>query len=238
MKNSTQNPPANPHKGHRNRLRSEFIASGGRDFSDIRILELLLFYCIPQKDTNPSAHALLSRFQSFENLLQASVEELCQVPGIKENSAALIKVVLEINRRAAQHTPNRLTTLQEIVAFLQPRFAGKAEEQLYLLCLGSRGEVLRFDSIATGNSTSVLVNYKRLVQCAAYSNCHAAVIAHNHPAGNLQPSPEDIACTLKIKRLLGDMGVLLQDHIIFSNHHYLSLKEGGYFTPISPAEPY
>ena len=211
MKNSTQNPPANPHKGHRNRLRSEFIASGGRDFSDIRILELLLFYCIPQKDTNPIAHALLSRFQSFENLLQASVEELCQVPGIKENSAALIKVVLEINRRAAQHT---------------------------LLCLGSRGEVLRFDSIATGNSTSVLVNYKRLVQCAAYSNCHAAVIAHNHPAGNLQPSPEDIACTLKIKRLLGDMGVLLQDHIIFSNHHYLSLKEGGYFTPISPAEPY
>ena len=49
MKNSTQHPPANPHKGHRNRLRSEFIASGGRDFSDIRILELLLFYCIPIK---------------------------------------------------------------------------------------------------------------------------------------------------------------------------------------------
>ena len=66
---------ANPHKGHRERLKLRFLESGLDSFTDVQALELLLFYAIPQKDTNPIAHALLERFGSLSQVLDAEVEE-------------------------------------------------------------------------------------------------------------------------------------------------------------------
>ena len=74
----------NLHEGHRQRTRKEFIASGLLSFSDVRALELLLYYAIGRKDTNPIAHSLLNRFGSLHNVFSASIEELCGIEGISE----------------------------------------------------------------------------------------------------------------------------------------------------------
>ena len=81
---------ANPHKGHRERLKLRFLESGLDSFTDVQALELLLFYAIPQKDTNPIAHALLERFGSLSQVLDAPVEELKKVQGISDHAATLL----------------------------------------------------------------------------------------------------------------------------------------------------
>lgn len=55
----------NIHSGHRQRLKNRFLADGLRSFNEINTLELLLFYAVPRKDTNPIAHRLLDRFGSL-----------------------------------------------------------------------------------------------------------------------------------------------------------------------------
>ena len=83
----------NVHAGHRQRLRERFDTVGSSGFEEHTILELLLFYAIPQKDTNPLAHDLIQRFGSLEGVLNASKEELMQVSGVGENTATLLRLV-------------------------------------------------------------------------------------------------------------------------------------------------
>ena len=79
------------HKGHRSRLKERFRREGLDGFDEIQVLELLLFYAIPQKDTNPLAHALLNRFGSLDQVLDASVEDLEKV------DASQIRVVADLS---------------------------------------------------------------------------------------------------------------------------------------------
>ena len=90
----------NLHAGHRQRMRREMIEQNSFDqMGDHRILEVLLFYGIPRKDTNPIAHELLNKFGSLTGVMDAEFEELKAVKGMTENAATLIKTIMPIARR-------------------------------------------------------------------------------------------------------------------------------------------
>ena len=80
------------HDGHRQRLKQRFLQQGLDGFTDIQVLELLLFYAIPRRDTNPIAHALLDKFGSLRQVLDAPVDRLTEVEFITENVAVLLKL--------------------------------------------------------------------------------------------------------------------------------------------------
>ena len=86
------------HKGHRERLKQRFLEEGLDNFTDIQVLELLLFYAIPRSDTNPIAHNLLDHFGSLSQVLEADVEELKKVPGIGDHAATLLALVIDLCR--------------------------------------------------------------------------------------------------------------------------------------------
>lgn len=87
------------HDGHRKRLRENFLKGGLEPFSDYNVLELILFYAIPRKNTNDTAHNLLETFGSLSGVLDASIDDLKQVDGIGENGALLIKLFLAVSKR-------------------------------------------------------------------------------------------------------------------------------------------
>ena len=78
---------ANPHAGHRQRMRERFQKDGLDHFQQHEILELLLFYALPRVNTNAIAHELIQQFHSLSGVLDADVLELKQVHGISENAA-------------------------------------------------------------------------------------------------------------------------------------------------------
>ena len=90
----------NPHLLHRKRLKGRFYDSGFSGFSDHEILELLLCYALPRQDTNVIGHRLMERFGSLSGVFDADFRELCQVSGISEHSALLLKMVPELAKAA------------------------------------------------------------------------------------------------------------------------------------------
>lgn len=85
-----------PHEGHRQRVKKRFREQGLKNFEPHNVLELLLFYAIPRRDTNEIAHRLLEAFGTFSRVLDAPVEELTKVEGISENSALLLKLIPQL----------------------------------------------------------------------------------------------------------------------------------------------
>ena len=81
------------HTGHRQRMKAEFLARGIEGWPDHRVLELLLFYSIPQGDVNGLAHDLIEQFGSLSGVLDASVEELRKVKGVGEHTAVLLRML-------------------------------------------------------------------------------------------------------------------------------------------------
>ena len=93
MVNDKEPHKATPHAFHRARMRTRFLQAGAETLADHELLELLLYYAVPRRDTNATAHELLEHFGTFDKLFAASVSELTQVSGIGENAAVLLKTV-------------------------------------------------------------------------------------------------------------------------------------------------
>ena len=102
------------HDGHRGRMKKEFLQGGLTAFSDVRALELLLFYSRMQGDVNPTAHALLDTFGSLAGVLDADPEQLLTVPGVGENTAVLLKLVPAL---AAKYLASRTSPDTILVGF-------------------------------------------------------------------------------------------------------------------------
>ena len=127
-------------------------------------MELLLFYAIPRQDTNLIAHRLLDRFGSFAAVMEATIEELREVPGIGENAATLLKLIPQIDRRyLMSKTEERpqIRSSAQAGKILIPRFRFAREEIVYLICLDSRNILISCEELGRGTlgeaNVSVLV---------------------------------------------------------------------------------
>lgn len=219
----------NPHKDHRKRVRKQFLADGFTDSTpEHKILELLLFYSIPRKDTNEIAHALLNRFGSITAILDASPQEIMRVDGISENSAVLIKLLTvfcrqyEKGRKAKGMVPK---TYDEIFDFLAPKYYGLTRETFGLTTLNNKNELIAFDILNVGDIDSVNLSVRSVVEKALERRAKYVVISHNHPNGNAVPSPSDIEMTKKVKLAFSHLDIPLLDHIIFDNNDGISMAQ-------------
>ncbi len=219
----------NPHAKHRERVRQEFLQNGfSVNTPPHKILELLLFYSIPRKDTNEIAHALLNRFGSISAVLEATPEELMRVEGVGENSAALIKLLLPIyrlydNSKAVQG--KAIEDTDQLCDFLLQKYRGYTEEVFSLLTINSKGTVIAFDILAKGDISSIGISTRNVLEKILERKAVAAVICHNHPFGNALPSNEDIETTRRIFLALSHINVTLMDHIIICDDDCVSLYQ-------------
>lgn len=221
------------HDGHRDRLRQRFLNHGPDSLDDHNLLELLLFYCIPRKDTNPLAHELINRFGSLSGVFDASVEELCKVKGISKNAAILIKMVPQIaNRntmsRIDQEFNNILDDPRTAGMYLKPRFAGERDEVVYMICMDSKCKILNTKLLFRGSVNSATISIRKIVENALNNNATKVVIAHNHTSGIALPSQADRETTVKIKAALAAVDVVLVDHLVMVEDDFVSMAESGY----------
>lgn len=219
------------HQGHRQRLRQRFLKEGLDNFTDIQVLELMLFFSIPRQDTNPIAHALLDHFGSLSRVLEAPVEELKRVEGIGEQSALLLKLFHESARYYQVDKTLRekiLPTISACGEYLVPFFFGRQVETVYLLCLDAKCKVLCCQQVGEGSVNSAGVSVRRIAEIALNAKATTAVLAHNHPSGIALPSAEDVQTTQRVAAALRAVEVILADHIIVADGDYVSMIQSGY----------
>lgn len=219
------------HEGHRERLKESFLKNGLSTFNDINALELLLFYSIPRRDTNVIAHALIDHFGSISRVFEANFEQLLEVPGIGENTAALICLVPEIMKKSAISATENvryLRTREEFGNYFIPRFMNEQNEVFLMVCLNNNSEIISCIELSRGDMNSVHASPRKIAETALRMNAAAVVLAHNHPHGIPAPSSEDVLCSRKIKQALALVDIELSDHIVVSGDKFSSLASGGY----------
>lgn len=219
------------HEGHRERVRKRFLQEGLDSFTDIQVLEFLLFYCISRRDTNPIAHALLERFGSLSQVLEAPVEELCKVDGIGESTAVFLRLIPQAGRFYLKDRVSQvkiLSSLESCAAYLVPFFFGQRVEMVYLLCLDAKCKLLNCTRIAEGNVNAAGLSVRKVVETALAANATSVVLAHNHPGGLAIPSKEDILTTSRVSAALDAVDIHLSDHIIVADNDYVSMVQSGY----------
>lgn len=219
----------NIHKDHRKRVRKEFLEKGFNiNTPNHKIMEMLLFYGIAQKDTNEIAHRLINYFGSFEAVLEADAEELQKVEGIGENCAALIKLVHFISEyylNEKSKDKKIYTNLDEICEMVANRYINIKKEKVAITCLDNGGKVLGFDFIGEGDIASVGVSIRKVIEIVLKRNAASIILSHNHPGGTALPSKEDIEATETLVKSLNELDVGVLDHIIIADNDYVSLRQ-------------
>ena len=153
----------NIHKGHRQQVRNQFYEAGLSHMPDHMVLELILYFGIPYKDTNEIAHNLINTFGSFAAVFRADVKDLMKIKGMTENAACLIKLLLPVYNRYAQSLKSRkdiFFTAKQIVDYMRPKYEGSYKEKVFLLCFNSDYQLINVRHIATGDVSSASFSFR------------------------------------------------------------------------------
>ncbi len=221
------------HDEHRKRVREEILKNGiGEGMPLHKLIEALLFYSIPRKDTNETAHNLKNRFGSLSGILEADAHELNEVDGIGDNTVVLFRLITEITKRYYLEKSPRFTKFkdtEQLYQFLKLKYIGYNKEMFSVLSFNSAGELIAFDFLGAGDVAAVGISARMVVEKAIKNNAVCVMIVHNHPSGNALPSREDIKTTELISNAMKSVGIPLMDHIIICSDDYVSLAQSAQY---------
>lgn len=222
------------HDGHRERMKDRFRKNGIACLQEHEVLEMLLYYCIPRRDTNEIAHTLLKEFKTLPRLFNASPKELERVDGVGKNTALFISFIRQLERYFPDDDvdPDEiLWSLKRCHKYLQRCLAGKKNETVMLLCLDAKCKLLGCQVIGEGSLHSANASVRKIVETAIAANATSVVLAHNHPGGLAVPSGEDVQTTKQIAMMLKNLDIVLMDHVVVSGVEIVSLVESGLYEP-------
>jgi DNA repair protein RadC len=220
----------NLHEGHREKVKQRFIEEGLNAFEDHQVLELLLFYTIPRKDTNEMAHRLLEKFGTLESLFDSKPEELVKKGKVTRNTAIFLSMVPELARRYMMLKQGRkpvLDSSSKAGQFITTLFIGKTYEAFYVCCLNSQNQLNYAALVHEGTINEAPVYPRLIVETALRHQASSIILAHNHPGGSLKPSNADIEVTRKICDAMKTISVSVIDHMIAAGNNYFSFAENG-----------
>lgn len=215
--------------GHRARLRDRFLNGGGKSMADYELLELLLTYAIPRRDVKPIAKDIVRKFGSLAGAAKASVPQLVEVNGVKENTAVLLKVIQEAARRfswaelSATDAPV-ISNWDAMIDYCRTEMSHLDIEEFRIIFLDVKFRVIGEEVMQRGTINQVAIHPREVLKMAMEKKASALILVHNHPSGDVKPSRADVEITKQIKQALEAINILLLDHIIISKYDYASLK--------------
>ena len=224
-------------KGHRERVRKKFLENGFNGLEDYEILELLLFYVIPRKDTKAIAKELITKFKTLANVLKADNKELKTINGLGDVAITFLKMMGALpekiyedklkNQKLIKDDKNKINDKEVLLSFLRNKIGYEDVEKFYVIYLSSSNEVLAFEESSSGTLDRSSIYPREIYKRVIMENAKSIIIAHNHPSGNTCPSKCDIDITNEIAKGLKNFGALLLEHIIITRDSYFSFLEEG-----------
>jgi DNA repair protein RadC len=217
------------HEGHRQRLRERYVNTGLDGFQEHELLELLLTYAIPRRNTNDIAHSLIGRFGSLSSVLEADAAELASISGVGEYAAVFLRLIGDTARKAAKADPRqtpRLNTPAAAAAFAMDLLRAERYESVYVVSLDKNMRLLHAERLLTGTLTEAPLYPRRVVESALMHRAHSVLLLHNHPSGDASPSQSDAQATEAVKTALNSIDIRLFDHIVVGHNEAYSFSRG------------
>ncbi len=213
--------------GHRERLRRRFREAGPDSLPDYELFELILFRAAPRRDTKPLAKALIARFGTFAEAMNAPEKLLREVPGIGEAAITELRLVraaaLRLMRGEVLERPV-LSSWAQVLDYCRASMGFASKEQFCILFLDKRNQIIADEVQQTGTVDHTPVYVREVVKRALELSATAIVLVHNHPSGDPTPSRADIEMTKQIVAAAKPLGVLVHDHIIVGKQGHASFR--------------
>jgi DNA repair protein RadC len=217
-------------EGHRARLRARYRSVGDTGLADHELLELLLTYAIPRRDTKEVAKRLLARFGSISGVLEANAESLEQVDGIGPSAAILVSLIrplsvhLVTGKKPAQAV---LKSPEAATAFFQAKLKGLPEEEVHVAFVNAKNAVTATERLQRGTVDQSVVYVRQVIERALAHKASGFILAHNHPSGDPAPSAHDREFTQAVKSAAAAVGLRFLDHLIIGDSAHFSFKANG-----------
>ena len=214
------------HKGHRARMKNKLELYGSRIFDTYELLEMLLYYVIPYKDTNPIAKRLIAAFGSIDGVLRAPVSELAKIDGIGDKCAEFIslagRVIAEDGaleyRREIRVFNNYYDTGRFLVSYFE-----KNDANICMMMLDNSMRLIGVEKIPAVDFGSAAVKPRYFVDAVISSGAAVVVLAHKRHS-LLYFSDAAIATDKLIRAELSGIGVTVAEHYIVSGKDYVGFR--------------
>ncbi|HAY33277.1 MAG TPA: hypothetical protein DCY06_04005 [Bacteroidetes bacterium] len=221
------------------RPRERLREYGAEKLSSAELLALLLNTGTKGESVITLAQKILVKFGSLSMIMDASLEDLKNFKGLGEVKASKLmasfgiakKIIKELREnentiRENKKKYNAVTNPEELFKILISKVSNFSKEHFYVISLDSRNNFIGLDEISVGTLTASLVHPRETFESAIKRHAAHIIIAHNHPSGETDPSEDDLKITKRLVEAGKIMGIDVLDHLIFTNHSYMSFKEG------------
>lgn len=215
--------------GHRRRLKGRFLKEPGL-LEDYELLELLLGYALPRKDTKPLAKALLEHFGSLKGIFMAKPHELRQIQGFGSGLETFWRVWQEFWARLCEDSLRQRETISsplELVEVARARLGREATESFWTALLDNKNRLLSFTRTAQGTVDQSAIYPREILGLALEHKASGLILVHNHPGGDPAPSRQDREVTREIQKSATGLGIRVLDHIIVAEVSWYSFQENG-----------
>jgi DNA repair protein RadC len=222
----------NINAGHRARLRERYLRGGLEIFADHEVLELLLFYCYPQRDTKPIAKKMLAEFGTLANLFEADAKTITERLGCSENIAVLISLIPALTGRYFHSKWGKAEIIdspRKAGDYALSLCAGHTAEHFYVISVDARNRLADTALISRGTTGEAAVYPAEVAKAALQARASAVILVHNHPGGTIKPSRGDLEITRALVQLLKYMNIPVLDHIIVAGDTYYSFAARNQF---------
>ncbi len=217
--------------GHRSRLKEKFYKLPIRSLPDYEILELLLFYIFPRKDTKLIAKTLIKKFGSLEGIVGSEEHDIRSITGVGESVSFYIRLLNDFFSRLyvpvqkdGNHKIVVLSSWLSVVNYCQLSMGFKKQEYFRILFVNKKNVLIGDELLSRGTVDRIVVFPREIAQQALLHGASAVILVHNHPSGECSPSKEDIEVTQKILAALKTINIEVHDHIIVAHNNYFSFK--------------
>ncbi|AMD92771.1 RadC family protein [Desulfomicrobium orale] len=217
------------HLGHRQRLRERLNASP-RSLADYELLELLLTYVLPRRDTKPLAKDILARFGSLDRALMADPAALRDIPGLGDAVVTFWTALREcLVRKSAAPLARRETfsSPEQVRELVRARLGGLTKEEFWVILTDTQNRLLCFERVSRGTVDQTPAYPREILELALRHHASGVILVHNHPGGSPNPSRQDRELTDTLSRLSSELGLRLLDHLIVAGDDFVSFRASG-----------
>ncbi len=210
------------------RPRERLEKQGASALSQAELLAILIRVGVKGENALEVAQRILERFRGLRGLQSASFLEISRERGIGKAKAAQIQAAIELGNRLSRERPIErviINSPEEAANLIRYEMSGLDHEEIWTMLLDTRNKLIEIKHIYVGSLNSAFARTAEIFKPAILANAAGIILAHNHPSGESNPSPEDIAMTRNLVQAGRMLDIDLVDHLVIAANEFTSLKE-------------